>query len=279
MRELTKSLFMVIVLFAGLGMFIASCSDDEDKNPPTASFTSEATDLAVTFTNTSTGGTSYSWVFGDGGTSTDESPSYTYAAAGTYVAELTATNDDGSDTAEESITVEAAVVNDCETADNTASPDISYLWATDTGDATADAYLDGFGGYTAERIANPDETGNESCYVMKLTRGTGCETWGGAGKELAGRADFSAHPSTITLDVWGDATDVTLVFENLPFPDNEPLIARTVDMTKSGEWETLTFDFSDDASGNTYGNLILYITRNQGGCADEVYYVDNLIQG
>jgi hypothetical protein len=78
--------------------------------------------------------------------------------------------------------------------------------------------------------------------------------------------------------VWGEATDITLVFEKNAFPDNEPLVFKTVQMTKSNEWETLTFDFSDDASANTYGNLILYVTRNQGGCADEVYYIDNLVQ-
>ncbi|MFT4535130.1 MAG: hypothetical protein ACJA1A_000983 [Saprospiraceae bacterium] len=279
MRELSKSLFMVIVLFAGLGVFITSCGDDdEDKNPPTASFTFVATDLAVTFTNTSTGGTTYSWDFGDAGTSTEESPTYTYAAAGTYTAKLTATNADGSDTAEESVTVEAGVVDNCETADNLVSPDINYTWATNSGDAAADAFFEGFGGYVTERIANPDQTGNESCYVMKLTRGTGCEVWGGAGQLLPGRADFSAHPTTIKLDVWGAATDVTLVFENMAYPDNTPLVTRVANMTKTDEWETLTFDFSDDVSGDTYGNLILYITRNQAGCADEVYYVDNLIQ-
>jgi len=224
----------------------------------------------VAFTNTSSDADTYSWAFGDGETSTEENPTHTYAAGGTYTATLTATNDDGSSNAEESITVAGG--SSCETEDNTVSPDISYTWATDA------PFFDGFGGYTTERVDNPDMTGNESCYVMKLTRGSGCETWGGAGQVLAGRIDFGADPSTIKLDVWGAATDVTLVFENLPFPDNEPLVARTVNMTKSDEWETLTFDFSDDASGNTYGNLILYITRNEGGCADEVYYVDNLIQ-
>jgi PKD repeat protein len=275
MREFSKSLFMAFALFAGLGMIITSCSDE---TLPVASFTSEATDLAVAFTNTSTDATSYSWDFGDGNTSTDANPSNTYAAAGTYTVTLTATNDDGSDSAEESITVEGAAVL-CEDADNTVSPDISYTWATDTGDATADAFFEGFGGYVAERVDNPDQTGNESCYVMKITRGTGCETWGGAGQQLGGRVDFATQPTTITLDVWGAATDVTLVFEKDPFPDTDPKVTQTVNMTKSDEWETLTFDFSGDAgNGDTYGNLILYITRDQG-CADEVYYVDNLIQG
>ena len=265
---------MWVVLFASLGLFMTSCGDDEVL--PVADFTSVATELEVAFTNTSKDATTYSWAFGDGGTSTEENPTYTYAAAGTYTVELTATNEDGSDSKEESVTVEGAAVT-CETADNTISPAISYLWATDTGDATADAFFEGFGGYAAERVDNPDMNGNESCYVMKLTRGAGCEVWGGSGKALGGRADFAAHPSTIKLDVWGTATDVTLVFENLPFPDNTPLVTRTAMMTKTNEWETLTFDFSDDTSGFDYGNLILYISRD-AACSDEVYYVDNMIQ-
>lgn len=268
MREVTRSLFMVVTLFAGLGLFMTSCSDEETL--PKASFTSEATELTVAFTSTSTDATSYSWDFGDGNSSTDENASNTYAAAGTYTVKLTATNDDGSDTAEEEITVEGGAV----------STNINLTWETETGDQAVDAFFDGFGEYTTARIANPDMNGNTTGFVMQLTRGTGCEPWGGVGQGLPNRVDFSTQPTTISLDVWGEATDVTLVFENNAYPDNSPLVTRSVDMTKSNEWETLTFDFSDDAtSGNTYGNLILYITRNVDGCMDEVYYVDNLIQG
>ncbi|MEZ4803441.1 MAG: M14 family zinc carboxypeptidase [Gelidibacter sp.] len=47
----------------------------------------------VTFTNTSTDATSYSWDFGDlVGSSTDADPVYTYTASGTYDVELTSTN-------------------------------------------------------------------------------------------------------------------------------------------------------------------------------------------
>lgn len=70
---------------------------------PTASFsatpTTGATPLAVTFTDTSTNTpTSWNWTFGDGGTSTSQNPTHTYAVAGTYTVALTATNSVGNTT-------------------------------------------------------------------------------------------------------------------------------------------------------------------------------------
>jgi len=49
----------------------------------------------VTFNNTSVGGVTYNWNFGDAGTSSSASPTYTYAAAGTYTVTLTTTNANG----------------------------------------------------------------------------------------------------------------------------------------------------------------------------------------
>ena len=66
-------------------------------NPkPVANFTfvvNPANNGQVTFTNTSTDATTYSWNFGDGvGTSIGTNPSYTYGASGTYTVQLTSTN-------------------------------------------------------------------------------------------------------------------------------------------------------------------------------------------
>jgi PKD repeat protein len=61
-----------------------------------ASFTKDKTSgvapLVVQFTSTATGATSYYWVFGDGSTSTLESPSHQYATVGVYNANLTTFN-------------------------------------------------------------------------------------------------------------------------------------------------------------------------------------------
>ena len=69
---------------------------------PTASFagspTTGSAPLAVSFSDSSTGGpTSWSWDFGDGGSSTAQNPVHTYAAPGTYTVTLTVSNSAGSD--------------------------------------------------------------------------------------------------------------------------------------------------------------------------------------
>ena len=104
---------------------------------PVAAFTasppSGTAPLAVSFTDTSTGGpTSWSWNFGDGSTSNSQNPSHTYSFAGTYTAKLTASNSGGSTSTTSTITVNPAppatgvtVVNSTSTYSATASPAVS----------------------------------------------------------------------------------------------------------------------------------------------------------
>ncbi|MFM8448741.1 MAG: PKD domain-containing protein [Haliscomenobacter sp.] len=72
---------------------------------PVVGFTVAAKDLTVTLTNTTKFANSYSWNFGDGTTSTQESPTHTYAAAGSYKIVLSATNSAGTVKAEQEVTV------------------------------------------------------------------------------------------------------------------------------------------------------------------------------
>jgi PKD repeat protein len=69
--------------------------------PPTADFSGTPVTggfpLTVTFTDLSSGATSWSWDFGDSGTSTLQNPVHTYNTMGTYTVTLTATNSSGSD--------------------------------------------------------------------------------------------------------------------------------------------------------------------------------------
>ncbi|MEO8146596.1 MAG: PKD domain-containing protein [Bacteroidia bacterium] len=77
--------------------------------PPVASYTSAITNACagtVQFTDNSTNTpTSWSWTFGDGGTSTLQSPLYQYLLPGTYNVTLMATNIYGSNSYSQTITV------------------------------------------------------------------------------------------------------------------------------------------------------------------------------
>jgi PKD repeat protein len=101
---------------ADLAVAAASGGTTPTNNPPSASFTFVTSELTVQFTDTSTDsdGTiqSRSWNFGDGATSTDQNPSHTYAADGTYTVTLTVTDDDGAtNSASQSVTVSASTTN------------------------------------------------------------------------------------------------------------------------------------------------------------------------
>jgi len=60
-----------------------------------ASTDTPATEQEISFTNTSTNATQYSWNFGDGTTSMDENPTHVYTEVGTYPVTLSASSDDG----------------------------------------------------------------------------------------------------------------------------------------------------------------------------------------
>lgn len=98
-------------------MVLGSCKKDDDSNAtpsqpiagPTANFSYSGAGVfapaTVQFTNTSSNATSYSWDFGDNGTSTDVSPSHVYANGGTYTVRLTATGAGGSNTVTKTINI------------------------------------------------------------------------------------------------------------------------------------------------------------------------------
>lgn len=80
---------------------VASCTN------PVAAFTFTGTSPTFDFTNTSTttGTVTYAWDFGDGNTATTENTSHTYSANGTYTVTLTITDDCGTNTVTNSVTV------------------------------------------------------------------------------------------------------------------------------------------------------------------------------
>lgn len=87
----------------------AADTPDIPSSMPNASFNYTNDAFTYTFTNTSSNATTYSWDFGDGSTSTEDSPVHTYSAEGVYTVTLTASDDMGQmSTASQDVTVSAA---------------------------------------------------------------------------------------------------------------------------------------------------------------------------
>jgi len=83
---------------------VQGCTDQDSVmltvlGAPTASFTSEVEagceGVIVEFTNTSVDGFSFDWLFGDGGTTTEENPTYNFPYGDAFMATLTVTNSNG----------------------------------------------------------------------------------------------------------------------------------------------------------------------------------------
>ena len=88
------------------------------EGPPATDFVTNVMGFHVDFTNLTSGGTTYAWTFGDGGTSTATNPSHTYATDGTYNVVLTSTNACGVSTYTETVII--------------ASPPVAVITASQT---------------------------------------------------------------------------------------------------------------------------------------------------
>lgn len=103
----------------GAGIIDARAALDSLGTPanidPSAGFTFTVDNLDVTFTDTSSDSdgtiTTWSWDFGEGGSSTAQNPIYSFAADGTYSVTLTVTDDDGaSDSNIQDVTIDSTNV-------------------------------------------------------------------------------------------------------------------------------------------------------------------------
>ena len=95
---------------SGAQMAVQQTGSCGGNTPPVASFTFSCTALSCNFTDTSSDfdGTisAWNWQFGDGGSSTAQNPSHTYAGSGTYSVTLTVTdNGSAQDSDSQNVTV------------------------------------------------------------------------------------------------------------------------------------------------------------------------------
>ncbi len=162
---------------------VAISASSAGNQPPTASATAAPTSgkapLVVAFTGSGTDsdGTiaSYAWTFGDGGTSSAQSPSHTFASPGNYTATLTVT-DNGGTTGSSTVAI-SAVSNLPPSASASATPTsgTAPLLVTFTGtgtdtDGTIASYAWAFGDGGTSTVQNPTHTyASAGSYTATLT--------------------------------------------------------------------------------------------------------------
>ncbi len=128
---------LTVVNGAGSNFVTHSINVNAAPVAPTAAFTFTPNYLVVQFTDQSTGSpTSWAWDFNNDGAPdrTEQNPSHAFAAAGTYLIKLTATNDGGSTFVTHDVTVEAAPVP---------VPVVDFIGAPRTGDTPLSVQFNG----------------------------------------------------------------------------------------------------------------------------------------
>lgn len=157
-----------------------------------------------------------------------------------------------------------------------------------TFEESIDYELRGFEGNTSQIVADPVDASNR---VVETVRSTDAATFAGTVvADVSGFAQpvpFAEGATTMSVDVWSPTagTPVRLKLENAS--DGGVSVETEAKTTQAGAWETLVFDFSDEATGTA--NLNLASTYNKGviffnfgapaPATATTYYWDNLAFG
>ncbi|MAN26592.1 MULTISPECIES: glycosyl hydrolase [Mesonia] len=148
----------------------------------------------------------------------------------------------------------------------------------ETTPVTSDFFNFNGGTATVEPVTAPQNMGNNSTHLAKLVRDGG-DVWAGAYLNLEGGLDFT-NDRYITLKLWTSAPVNTTVRLKLEQQSNAGSFSELDVLTqKSGEWETLTWDFSS-LGATVYDKMVfMFDYGNTGdGTASSTFYFDDVQQ-
>ncbi len=143
--------------------------------------------------------------------------------------------------------------------------------------------LTDFGGNASEIVEDPTNVNN---MVAKTIKTAGSETW--AGTTVGGTAGFSepiplAEGSTfMTVRVWSPTAGTPIRLKVEDSSDPTKSVETETNTTIASDWETILFDFSNEAPGTEpihfdyyFNKASIFFNFNIPG-TDEVYYWDDM---
>ena len=239
---------------------------------PTASFTTTnllacKAPLSVNFTNISTGAVSYLWHFGDGTTSTDNSPTHTYTSLGNFGITLTATNANGcTDTLRyiDSVKIKRPIISVGNLPAQGCAPLTANLNAIVNGVTSIVSYEWNLGDGTTSTVANPTHVYAAGTYDVQLIVNTtvGCSDTvkyvGGVKASIKPIPIFSASPlNTCAI--------IPVIFQNL----STNVDANTIYTWNFGDGALGTGSNPSHVYEDTGYFSILLVVEN-AGCFDSI---------
>ncbi|AKB29105.1 cell surface protein [Methanosarcina siciliae T4/M] len=218
----------------------------------TASVTSGNAPLNVEFTDTSTGTpTSWAWDFGDGKNSTEQNPTHTYTAEGTYTVKLTVSNSLGSDSEEKTgyITVGSVVLAPEAnfSADPTTGTAPLSVQFTDESTNTPTSWTWDFGEGDTSTEQNPTHTYETiGTYTVKLTA-----------------TNYGGSNSTIKTDYITVTSDVSAPIASFTMDSNSGRVPFTVQFTdtSNGSVSSWKWEFGDGGISTEQNPIHTYVTE------------------
>lgn len=154
---------------------------------------------------------------------------------------------------------------------------------------TVNYSLIGFGGAEASTIV-PDPT-NASNTVAMVIKSSSAQTWAGTtitdslNQGLANPVPFSPTSTTMTLKVWSPDAGIPVRLKVEDYTNPTISVETEAMTTVASQWETLTFDFANQAPGtaainfaNSYDKASVFFNFGTDGATagTKTYYFDDL---
>jgi hypothetical protein len=151
--------------------------------------------------------------------------------------------------------------------------------------ATVDYKLADFGGNTSSIVADPTDPNN---LVGKAIKTAGAELWAGTtngGNGLANKIPFTASTTKMIVRVWSPDAGTPILLKVEDKSNGAISVETLVNTTKAGAWETLEFDFTNNAPNtpalnlaNTYNKVSIFFNFGTTGAmaGEKTYYWDDI---